>query len=201
MSDVPGPGGLNERRVRDDLSEVHGEPVEGLRLRRLGGAQAEGGKEYGYGVPLLLEYRAGGVDQRCVLHTMAPGPFGHQHMSALAWIGGLLSGHGVPVVLDATAPRRAHRDAGRARIERFLEVYVDTPVEVCRARDPKGIYERAEADPSNRVPGVGGVYEPPERPELTIRGRFEEPGAAAERIITALERRGGLPRGSSTGGG
>lgn len=90
----------------------------------------------------------------------------------LAEIGELLSRYR-PVVFDATANRRAYRDAARARIERFAEVYVDTPLEVCRARDPKGLYRA----------GMQIPYEPPLAPELVVHGTQDVP-----RIMEFLSR-------------
>jgi adenylylsulfate kinase len=98
---------------------------------------------------------------------------------ALADIGVLLCERGRAVVFDATANRRAYRDAARRRIERFAEVHVDTPLEVCRARDPKGLYRQ----------GMQIPYEPPLRPELVVHGAGGTPLAAAEEILALLERR------------
>ena len=53
------------------------------------------------------------------------------------------SAQGFPVLVDATAPRRAHRDRLRAKVPGFVEVLVDAPLEVREARDPKGLYRRA----------------------------------------------------------
>lgn len=55
----------------------------------------------------------------------------------MTWVGALLVRHGVPVIFDATANRRAYRDEARRQIERFLEVYVECPLEVCMSRDPR----------------------------------------------------------------
>ena len=66
---------------------------------------------------------------------------------SLCDIGCLLVEKQKSVVFDATANRRAYRDAARRRIARFAEVYVDTPLEVCRGRDPKGLYRKGMKDP------------------------------------------------------
>ena len=63
----------------------------------------------------------------------------------MAYVGSLLVEHGVPVIFDATANRRAYRERARRQIGRFIEVYVDVPLETCMARDPKGIYRSAAA--------------------------------------------------------
>jgi adenylylsulfate kinase len=112
--------------------------------------------------------------------------------AALAYIGRLLTENGVPVIFDATANRRAYRERARAQIPRFLEVYVECPLEVCVARDPKGLYGRGRDGQATRVPGLQAEYEPPERPELVVRGDRERPEEAARRIVEALRARGYL---------
>jgi adenylylsulfate kinase len=92
---------------------------------------------------------------------------------ALADLGVLLVQRNRAVIFDATANRRAYRDAARRRIARFAEVHVDTPLEVCRARDPKGLYRR----------GMQIPYEPPLAPELVLQ-------AGAGRIVEFLADRG-----------
>lgn len=109
------------------------------------------------------------------------------------YIGALLVRHGVPVVFDATANRRAWREEARRNIARFLEVYVKSPVEVCVARDPKGIYRRARERGASAVPGVQAEYEAPEHPDITVEGDRETPEAAAARVIAKLVERGWLP--------
>jgi adenylylsulfate kinase len=102
--------------------------------------------------------------------------------STLAAMGILLVEKGRPVVFDATANRRAYRDAARKRIARFVEIHVDTPLEACVARDPKGLYAKGMMTP----------YEPPLAPELVVRGDRGTPGEAARAIVELLERRGWL---------
>jgi len=90
-----------------------------------------------------------------------------------------------PVVIDATANLRRYRDAARGRIDRFCEVYVDTPLEVCRARDPKGLYRRASA-----LPGVQAPYEPPLAPEVVLQGDRGTPQQSAAQVLAHLARHG-----------
>ena len=104
----------------------------------------------------------------------------------------LLENH-VPVVFDATANRRAYRDAARAAIGRFAEVFVDTPADVCAARDPKGLYRAAREGSLQTLPGVQATYEAPLAPELVVRGDRGTPAEAAQAIIALLERRGWIP--------
>ncbi len=108
----------------------------------------------------------------------------------IAYVGGLLARHGAAVIFDATANRRAYRERARQQIPRFLEVYVDTPLEICMSRDPKGIYRDATA-----VPGLQVPYESPLDPDLVIHGDQERAEGAASRIVAMLIERGFFPSG------
>jgi adenylylsulfate kinase len=104
----------------------------------------------------------------------------------MTYIGVLLTAHGVPVIFDATANRRAYRDMARRQISRFVEVYVHAPIEVCIARDPKGIYHKANSDGATAVPGLQAEYEAPECPDLVVHADSENPDRAAARLICLL---------------
>jgi adenylylsulfate kinase len=108
----------------------------------------------------------------------------------MVYIGALLVEHGVPVIFDATANLRIYRSRAREQIRHFLEIYVDSPVSVCMARDPKGIYRQAEAGTTATVPGVQALYEPPEAPDLIVHGDRESPETAARRVIALLIGKG-----------
>jgi adenylylsulfate kinase len=110
----------------------------------------------------------------------------------MVYVGTLLTQHGVPVVFDATANRRCYRDRAREQIPQFLEVYVATPLEICMARDPKGIYQKARQGAANTVPGVQVAYEPPEFPDVIVHGERETPQVAAARVVAALAEAGYL---------
>ena len=110
----------------------------------------------------------------------------------LAQIGARVVAEGRPVVFDATANRRAYRDAARRSIERFAEVFVDTPLEVCAARDPKGLYRGAREGRSTTLPGAQAAYEPPLAPEIVVQGDRGTPADGAALIAGWLEARGWL---------
>jgi adenylylsulfate kinase len=105
----------------------------------------------------------------------------------LAQIGQLLTRSGVNVIFDATANKRVYRDYARKLIEKFVEVYVECPLEVCAARDPKGIYAKAGRKQASSVPGLQTPYEPPLTPEVTLDGRAPA-GSSADRILDKLKR-------------
>src|SRR5687767_8330332 len=100
--------------------------------------------------------------------------------TSLTFIGRVLTEHGINVIFDATANRRAYRDDARQQIPLFVEVYVDTPLEVCMARDPKGIYRK----------GMKIPYEVPLAPELTLQGDHGTPAQSAAAVIAWAEGRG-----------
>jgi len=112
----------------------------------------------------------------------------------MAYIGALLVEHGVPVIFDATANLRVYRSRARDQIQRFLEIYVDSPASVCTARDPKGIYRQAQEGGTATVPGVQALYEPPETADLIVHGDRENPVAAAQRVAELLEAKGYIRR-------
>lgn len=105
----------------------------------------------------------------------------------VADIGAMLVSRGKPVIIDATANRQAYRDRARQAIARFAEVYVNTPLEVCAARDTKGLYKSKDV---NTLPGVQAPYEPPAAPELVISGAKGTPAEGAGEVVALLERRG-----------
>jgi len=74
--------------------------------------------------------------------------------------------------------------------EEFLEVFIDTPIEDCIARDPKGLYAKALDGQIANFTGVSSPYEPPEAAELVAPTREKTPAEAAEMIVAALDQRG-----------
>jgi adenylylsulfate kinase len=102
----------------------------------------------------------------------------------------LLTGNGVNVLVAATAPRRAYRDEARRRIRRFAEVYVDCPQDVCRARDPKGLWRRAAEGEITTLPGAGVLYEAPASPEVRVETATLSVPASVRRILDHLTATG-----------
>ncbi|HTP04670.1 MAG TPA: adenylyl-sulfate kinase [Nitrospirota bacterium] len=109
-----------------------------------------------------------------------------QFYRAIVLIGELITKSGMNVIFDATANQRGYRDHARSVIRRFVEVYVDCPLEICMKRDPKGIYERAMSGTATTVPGVQSSYEPPLHPEVTLDGQ-NPPEAGAKAIVNKLK--------------
>ena len=76
----------------------------------------------------------------------------------------------VPVISPYSAGREAVRESHLAGGIGFFEVYVDTPLEVCRSRDPKGLYAKAAAGEITGMTGIDAPYEAPANPELHLNG-------------------------------
>jgi bifunctional enzyme CysN/CysC len=99
---------------------------------------------------------------------------------------------GVIVLVSFISPYRAERGLARDCVEpdEFIEIYVDTPVDECRRRDPKGLYQRADAGQIRNFTGIDAPYEPPEAPEIHLPTLEAPAEALAERIFADLRRRG-----------
>ena len=96
---------------------------------------------------------------------------------------------GLVAIVALISPFRAERRMARALMApgAFVEVFVDTPLAVCEARDPKGLYRRARAGEIADFTGIGSPYEPPESPEIVLDGAGEGPDTLARRVIDWLE--------------
>ena len=100
--------------------------------------------------------------------------------------------HGGAVVCAAVSPYRETRDRVRAMVgsDRFLEVFVDTPLEVCEARDTKGLYAQARRGAIRNFTGIDDPYESPLSPELVLRTADASADENAARVVAGLARRG-----------
>jgi len=99
------------------------------------------------------------------------------------------------IVLTAfISPFRSERQRVRDLVEEgeFVEVYVDTPLEVCESRDPKGLYRKARAGEIPDFTGISSPYEAPEAPEVHIRNDGISVEEAAARVVDYLEHKGYL---------
>jgi adenylylsulfate kinase len=112
---------------------------------------------------------------------------------SLALLVALFVRHGQNVLIAATASRRAYRREARNWIARFGEVYVECPLEVCQARDPKGLWERARRGEIAHLPGAGAPYQPPIAPEARVNTALHPPHEAACTILQQLEDQGFFP--------
>src|SRR5436190_1950769 len=111
-----------------------------------------------------------------------------ENVRRIAYVADLLSRNGVYVITAAISPYRSSRDEVRLRLgERFVEIYVDAPLELCAQRDPKGLYAKALRGEIENFTGVSDPYEPPRAPELTLRTAHELPEQSAARVLAYVD--------------
>jgi len=104
----------------------------------------------------------------------------------------LFAEHGVISLVAAISPYREAREAVRKLAQPFVEVHMDAPVEVCAARDPKGLYLKALAGELKGLTGVDDPYEAPLEPDLRLdTGRISKPECARQ-VVETLRRLGHL---------
>jgi bifunctional enzyme CysN/CysC len=99
---------------------------------------------------------------------------------------------GLIVLVSFISPFRSERRMARELLGQgeFVEVFVDTPLEVCMSRDPKGLYMKAKAGEIRNFTGIDSPYEAPESPELTIKTVEADAASHAERIVAYLKEQG-----------
>ena len=108
----------------------------------------------------------------------------------------LFASAGLVTLTAFVSPYRADRAAVRKMVEErgrpgdFIEVFVDAPLEVCEARDPKGLYKKARAGELKHFTGVDDPYESPELPDLRLESYRQPPEVLAAQVVAHLERTG-----------
>ncbi|MFM8220281.1 MAG: adenylyl-sulfate kinase [Planctomycetaceae bacterium] len=114
-----------------------------------------------------------------------------ENIRRIGEVGKLFAGAGVLALTAFISPYRKDRDAVRALMEpgEFIEVFMDTPLEVCEARDPKGLYKKARAGQIPSFTGISDPYEAPENAELRLDGT-KPIEVLAEEVIAYLKSKG-----------
>ncbi len=138
-----------------------------------------------------------------------------ENIRRLAHVAALFCDAGAITLTAFISPFRAERDLARRVVEadpadapgrpgaappprRFFEVYVDTPLDACEQRDPKGLYARARSGALPAFTGISSPYEPPDRPDLRLPTHALDVPACAGRVLDLLRARGVM---SLTNGG
>jgi bifunctional enzyme CysN/CysC len=128
-----------------------------------------------------------------------------ENVRRVAEVARLFADAGVVALVPVISPyragrdhaRRIHEDAGLA----FVEVFVDTPIDVCEERDPKGLYAKARAGELKGFTGIDDPYEPPLQPEVMVSAVVTTPDEAAAAIEARLDGLGALGTGGVSGAG
>ncbi|HYC02676.1 MAG TPA: sulfate adenylyltransferase subunit CysN [Azospirillaceae bacterium] len=115
-----------------------------------------------------------------------------ENIRRVAEVAKLMVEAGLIVLVSFISPFRSERQMARELLEEgeFVEIYVDAPLEVCEARDPKGLYRKARAGQLPNFTGIDSAYEPPLAAELVVPAAEAPPEELADRILRYLEERG-----------
>ena len=112
-----------------------------------------------------------------------------ENVRRVAEVSKLMRDSGVVVFVALVSPYRSDRETAAALFAEgeFVEVFVDTPADICSERDPKGLYAKAAAGNLPNMTGVGQIYEPPVSPDLTLRGTGDLEASADLLVASILE--------------
>ena len=103
----------------------------------------------------------------------------YTNIHRIGFVAHLLQRNGTIVLTAAISPYRSTRDWVRELAKDFVEVFVDTPLEVCEGRDVKGLYKKARSGEIKQFTGISDPYEAPLAPELALRGLSVEESVSA----------------------
>ncbi len=112
-----------------------------------------------------------------------------ENIRRVAEVANLMMDAGLIVVTSFISPFRSERQMARSMMAEgeFVEVFVDTPLEVCEQRDPKGLYKKARAGELKNFTGIDSDYEPPENAEIVLKAGDLDPDTLADQIIAYLD--------------
>ena len=115
-----------------------------------------------------------------------------ENIRRIGAVANLFANAGILAITAFISPYRVDRDRVRAKAAEgdFVEIFVDTPLEVCEQRDPKGMYKKARAGEIKGFTGIDDPYEAPLNPEIVLKGAEKSPEALADEVIAYLKQTG-----------
>jgi bifunctional enzyme CysN/CysC len=115
-----------------------------------------------------------------------------ENIRRVAEVAKLMVEAGLIVLVSFISPFRSERRMARELVEpdEFIEIYVDTPIEICEARDAKGLYKLARAGKLPNLTGIGSPYEEPENADIVLNAAGKAPGDLVEQVMTFLRAKG-----------
>ena len=112
------------------------------------------------------------------------------HAGRVTFVAKVLARNDAIPIVALISPYATSRAHARKEIGRFVEIYVDTPIEVCEQRDVKGLYKKARRGEIREMTGVDDPYEVPEHPDIRVDSVKYTPEEAARYILSELDRLG-----------
>jgi adenylyl-sulfate kinase len=118
----------------------------------------------------------------------------HENIRRIGEVSALFVDAGLIVLTAFISPIRADRNKIRERLgdDKFIEIYLSTPLDACEKRDPKGLYVKARAGEIREFTGIDSPYEPPVNPQITIDTSSMDLAKAVDQILKYLENKGFL---------
>ncbi|MDY0004753.1 MAG: adenylyl-sulfate kinase [Polyangia bacterium] len=116
-----------------------------------------------------------------------------ENIRRIGWMCELLTRNRVAALAAAISPYNEAREKVRARVQPFVLVYCEAPIEVLAERDVKGLYKKALAGEIKHFTGVDDPYEPPENPDVRLDTAHTSVEHCVGQVLAALEERGLLP--------
>ena len=112
----------------------------------------------------------------------------NENIRRVSEVARLLVDAGLVVIVSFISPYRAQRDRARSLFEpgEFLEIFVDTPLQECERRDPKGLYAKARRGELKNFTGIDGPYEPPASPEVHLQTTLQTPDECVDSVLQVL---------------
>ena len=113
-----------------------------------------------------------------------------ENIRRIGHLGELMVDAGLIVIAAFISPFKKQRDKTRSlfNANEFVEVFMDTPIEVCEQRDPKGLYRKARSGLIKDFTGIDSPYEKPDEAEITLNGNNQKPEELAKKIIEYLSK-------------
>lgn len=113
-----------------------------------------------------------------------------ENAQRIAYVANILARHGILVIVAAILPYQELRNIIRKEVKNYIEVFTDCPLEVCEARDKKGMYKKARIGKIQHFTGVSDPYEVPTNPDLILKTSEESESHSLLRIMKFLTKNG-----------
>lgn len=115
-----------------------------------------------------------------------------ENIRRISQVGKLFVDSGLIVSTAFISPFQADRDMARSMLEQgeFIEVFIDTPIEICEQRDPKGLYKKARAGEIKDFTGIDSTYDIPNTPEIHVKTAAQSVRQCAQQIVEHLKTNG-----------
>ncbi len=113
-----------------------------------------------------------------------------ENIRRIAFVADILARNRVAVIASFISPYQKQRDNLRTSVTNYIEVFVNTPLEVCEKRDNKGLYKKARQGEIDCFTGISDPYEPPKSPEIELKAGELGVEECAEQVLSFLENQG-----------